>query len=268
MPDTVEASSQSSQGIEEGITHPNGEDGVLLSAGLSRSNGFVIMPSNKPTYSKLRDTSQKRAYHNQQARQQSHSCMHDDAGCDGYCNRQSYYPKMEGQVGMSVDETQEGWEGVTDEEAQQQRKDEQREHPLDNHPEGQPETQPACRINEGNKSRDENCGCEVNHHSVSRQRTNVSSQFGSHHSRCSRGWAKETEHRALQKETACFVLYRLMNQTKQGRNDSLKSQQPPLPAFESHVLKSDAAERQRQHQEDERWLHIIDAFHNHFPDSS
>ena len=55
-----------------------------------------------------------------------------------------------------------------------------------------------------------------------------------------------------------------MKQAEQRRDTRLESQQPPLPPAKPHVLKPDAAERQRQHAEYQHRLHVADAF----PDSA
>lgn len=81
--------------------------------------------------------------------------MDEDAGRDGYGERQGHEPEVEGQVGMRGDEARESGGEVTDEEGHQQRADEQGEHPLDDEPEGQPETHAACGVDKRYEGGDE-----------------------------------------------------------------------------------------------------------------
>ena len=266
VPDGVEASSNGCKGVEEGVAHPNGEDRILLSTSLSGCDGFLVMLADKPSYQELHDAGHERTRQDEQAKPQSHLSMNQNPRCDGYCERERDEPKIEGKVGNGGEETQQGGGDPTDDEPQEKGENEQGEHLLDNHPERKPKTQLSSRIDEGHESRDEDCASEVDQQSVSRQGTYVPTQFGRHHSCGSCSRAKETEHHALQENSARLVLHSLVKQTKQGCNYCLESKQPPLPASKSHIIELDSAERQSQHAENQGGLDVSDAFHNRLSD--
>ena len=224
------------------------------------------MPADKSAHRELHDTSHEGACENQHAEQHRDLSMHENPRRDRYCERERDQPKVERQVGNRGEPAQQSGGDATDEEGHQQGTDEQGKHLADNHPKGKPEAQPASRVYEGHEGRDEDCAGEVDQQGISRQRTHVAAQFGSHHSRSRRGRAEETEHHALHEDSARGLLHHLMQQAEQGSEAGLESQQPPLPAAKSHVAELNAAKRQRQHQEDQRGLDVGDALHDALSD--
>ena len=59
MPDTVEASGDTGDGGEEGVAHPDGKDGILLSETLGHGYPVSVMRPHPPAYSKLQKACHK-----------------------------------------------------------------------------------------------------------------------------------------------------------------------------------------------------------------
>ena len=108
VPDAVEASCERCEGVEEGVSYPDGEDGVLLSAGLCGADGIGVASAYEPACCELHDAGQERAGEDEEAGQPRHVGMYEDAGRDGYGERQGHEPEVEGKVGMRGDEAREG----------------------------------------------------------------------------------------------------------------------------------------------------------------
>ena len=60
VPDAVKAASQCRERVEEGVTHPNGQDGVLLPTCLCGTDVIVIMSAYPTTYNELNGAGQSR----------------------------------------------------------------------------------------------------------------------------------------------------------------------------------------------------------------
>ena len=64
VPDAVKASGQSCEWVEECVAHPDGQDGIFLSAGLCRTYGVAIASAHPATCSELYGAGQYRTQGN------------------------------------------------------------------------------------------------------------------------------------------------------------------------------------------------------------
>ena len=187
MPYAVKASDNRCFRGHEGIGHPYGEDGILLSKRLSCSDftgclhrcpiksGMTIRrhcrlrpaisrsiaTSDETSHGELEHTAHKRYESHKQKHHDAHLTMDDESGCKGYsqCKRKS--PYIECQVREPHQPPVNFRKEVSDEPCRHARDDEQREDLSHNHTECRPEIDFRHRMHQWHYQRHKNSSQKI-----------------------------------------------------------------------------------------------------------
>lgn len=98
MPDAVEATDYRSDGGEEGVSHPDGEYGVLLAECLTGGYGVVVAVADLSSEPKLQGATNERDDDEPELGGELEVGMHDAASGDGNRQGESYSPEIEREV--------------------------------------------------------------------------------------------------------------------------------------------------------------------------
>ena len=98
MPYTIEASRNGRYGGKEGVGHPDGKDGILLSHGLTGSYAIALWGTKVSAYAELCPATYEgyERYANEHG--QRHIAMRYRACGDAYGHGECYRPEVEGRV--------------------------------------------------------------------------------------------------------------------------------------------------------------------------
>ena len=97
MPDAVETAGDGDDGGEEGVAHPDAEDGVLLAEGLAGGDRAAVAAADAAAQPELEDAGEQRGGEDLPDHGAG-AALHDGAGAHQDGERQRDGPDIEGQV--------------------------------------------------------------------------------------------------------------------------------------------------------------------------
>ena len=188
VPEAVEASHDGRFRGHKGVAHPDCKDCVLLPEGLSCGDTFVVMSwtvsiaaADKMTEGELKGAANKGHEGDEQHKDDTQCAVHYGFDRDSDGKGEGDCPDVESEVGLAEDGLVEGWEEISHQPGAKAWHYQQREHFCENLAEGVPEIQSACRLDEGDDCRDEDCREDVDEDGVGGDAGDVSTKFPCHY---------------------------------------------------------------------------------------
>ena len=254
LPDGEEAAREGRDRREEGVAEPDDKDIVLLTEGLAAHDLLVVAHTDAASDPELRharhESNQRDEHLVDHRRGVVHQALrrHDDR------ERQRADPKIEGGVlrlgAEAVELRQELLHGQRGKERQNQHGEDART----DHPEGGQERDPLLRVDERQHERCEDRHHEVDQQRVGRYRGGTTSEFygEDHGGGCRR--AEEAEHGALDQDARGVVAHDEQHGCKEREEAHLNEHRPPEPPLQTQIAHANLAEREEEHQEEQRRL--------------
>lgn len=249
LPEDIGSRGHGREGMKIGQRHPDGQNGVLLTNGLTTTYALTVVPCHHLAKEELHGAGDERDNGEEQNDLHIVGIVHNAFGCFAHDQSQGAGPDVEGDASVfaqkSVDFGQRKAENLGDDEWQ----DEEGEYLAENEEEGMEKFESLLWIDNGEDEWDVD-GCDnVNEEGVGYECLGAAPQFGGDDGSGCCGWADETDHGTLGQDGR----YGCQQEIGEGAGHNLKGYEHEVPLTETKLLGVYTTEGEQQLCKDEAW---------------